>query len=207
VAGTVGAKTVALVIVPNVKKLTLAQAKSRLKARGLKSGSVSYAFSTSIPSGRVISAGRSGLVPKGTAVSLKVSRGAFRSVSSPVPPATGSGRGGTSYYSGSMSPGGSTGGSPASGAPSPPVAESPGPDGVQPESFTPAADESASGLRRLLGLMLLGGAFLASGAVALRARGGRIAPPTAVGEEPRLFWDQRLARAVTGSMRRLASRL
>jgi hypothetical protein len=217
-AGNVGAKTVALVVVPSVKKLTLAQADARLTARGLKRGSISYAFSTSIPSGRVISAGRAGLVPKGTAVSLKISRGVFRSAFSPVPPATGSGPSGTPYYySPSPSSSGSTSGAPTGGAPSPSgtqisppslATETPGPDGVEPESFIPGTDESASGLRRLLGLVLLGGAFLAAGAVALRARGRRLAPPAAIaGEEPLLFWDQRLAHAVTGGMRRLTNRL
>jgi PASTA domain-containing protein/Big-like domain-containing protein len=215
-AGNVGPKTGALVIVPNVKKLTLSQAKARLTAHGLKSGSVRYAYSTSIASGRVISAGRSGLVAKGTAVSLKVSRGVFRSVFAPVPPATGSFPG-TPYSPPLTSPTGSTGGSPTSGAPSPSGTESspppaaddtPDADGVRPQSFTPGADEPASGLRRVLGLMLLGGAFLAAGAVALRARRGRFARPAAIaGQEQLLFWDQRLAQAVAGSVRRLTGRL
>jgi hypothetical protein len=216
-AGNVGAKTVALVIVPSVKELTLAQAKARLTARGLKSGSVRYTYSTSIPSGRVISGSRTGLVQQGTAVSLNVSRGVFRSVSSPVPPETGT-YGGTPFSSPSFSPSGSpTSGNPSpSGLPSttgtpssPPSADgTPDVDGVQPESFSPAVDEPASGLRRLLGLLLIAGAFLAAGALALRARRGRFARPVAVvGEDQLLFWDQRLAQALAGSMRRLTSRL
>jgi PASTA domain-containing protein/Big-like domain-containing protein len=211
-AGNVGAKSLALVLVPNVKNLTLSQAKARITARGLKSGSVRYTYSTGIPSGRVIGTGRSGLVPKGTAVSLKVSRGVFRSVSSPLPPET-SGFGGTPSSPPSTSPSGSpTSGTPSpsgtEGSPPPAPDETPDVAGVQPQSFSPAADESASGLRRLLGLLLVGGAFLAAGAVALRARRGRLAAPAAVaGEEPLLFWDQRLAQALAGSMRRLTNRL
>jgi hypothetical protein len=202
-------------VVPSVKKLTLAQAQTRLLAHGLKSGVLSYAYSATVPLGRVISAGRSGLAAKGAAIPLKISRGVFRSVSPPVPPQTTTGFGGT----GSSTPppftsptgGFSTPGAPPStggeGAPPPAAGGDPEPDGVEPQSYSPAAEESASGLRRALGFALLGGAFLAAGAVALRSRRMRLVPRgTVTGEDSLLFWDQRLARAVTGSMRRLAGR-
>jgi hypothetical protein len=79
---------------------------------------------------------------------------------------------------------------------------------VEPQSYTPG-DDGASPLRRLLGFALLGGGFAAAGAVALRARKPRLPraaeAPSAV--EPLLFWDQRLLRAVTSSVRRVTGRL
>jgi hypothetical protein len=223
-AGNVGPKTAALVVVPKLKTLTLTQAKAALKARGLKSGAVRYSFSTSVPSGRVISAGRSGIVPVGTTVGLKVSRGVFRSsTGSPVPPETTSYFGGQppSYSSGpsssgtpppSFSAGGTTNGSngaPSVGNEAPPPAGSAGVETADPEGFSPGDNDRVSGLRRLLGLGLLGGAFAAAGALALRTRARRIRPRVALpsADDPLLFWDQRLARATAATVRRFAGRV
>ena len=74
-AGNVSGKTFALVVVPKVAKLSLAKAKTALSKRGLKTGKVSYVFSTSVPKGSVVSAGKSGLVTRGSAVPLTVSKG------------------------------------------------------------------------------------------------------------------------------------
>jgi hypothetical protein len=60
----------------------------------------------------------------------------------------------------------------------------------------------------MLGFTLLGGAFAAAGAVALRARRPRIPRyDESAGVEPLLFWDERLLHAVTRSVRRLTGRL
>jgi hypothetical protein len=223
VAGNVGAKTRALVIVPRVRNLTLVDARARVTARGLGAGTVSYAYSAAIASGRVIEGTPSGLVAKGTAISLRVSRGAAPRTptttpatppppytpppsSSGTPPTFPSGAAGHSTPSATGTPS-----SPSSpGTPEPPANTDPStdPDEIQPESFAPGNDESdASGLRRLLGLALLGGAFLAAGAVALRARGPRMPKgPEGAIVEPLMFWDQRLARTVSAALRRLVAR-
>jgi Big-like domain-containing protein len=219
-AGNVGAKTRAVAIVPGLVKLTLAQAKARLAGRGLRGGAVAYAYSATIGAGRVISA-RSGVVFKGAAVGLKVSRGPLGRTSSYSPGASsGTSSGGTSYggtsYGGTPSPSaspagdGSTPGSPGSGSPAPSESDdSSGVGQVEPQSFTPADDDTTSPLRRVLGLALLGGAFLAAGGVALRARRPRVTPRSGQAGatvEPLLFWDQRLLHAVTSSVRRVTGR-
>ena len=76
-AGNVGGKTLALVVVPKVARLPLAKATSALSKRGLKAGAITYVFS-SVPKGSVVSAGKSGLVTKGSAVPLAVSKGLAR---------------------------------------------------------------------------------------------------------------------------------
>jgi PASTA domain/Bacterial Ig-like domain (group 3) len=217
-AGNVGPKTRALVIVPSLQKLTLAAATARLTARGLRAGAVKYSYSSTIAAGLVISA-RSGVAPKGAAIGLTVSSGpAGRSTSNP-PPATGSGfssgSGGPTYpgpsYNGGVPTPGSTSGGTSGGTPVTPATgsagseSSEGPGEVQPESFSPT-DDSTSALRRLLGLGLLGGAFVAAGVLALRARKPRV-PRSAMGTvEPLMFWDQRLMHAVSTSVRRLTGR-
>ena len=67
-AGNISGKTSALVVIPKVAKLSLAKAKTALSKRGLKTGKVSYVFSTSVPKGSVVSAGKSGLATRGSAV-------------------------------------------------------------------------------------------------------------------------------------------
>jgi PASTA domain len=223
-AGNVGKKTRTLVIVPRVAELTVSDARARLAARGLEAGATKYAYSSSVESGRVIRAARSGVVPRGTAVGLTVSRGAQPTTpsSSPTPlpppptytpppyrppspfspppnPPTETPPGSTPIPNAQPTPDSSS---------TPPGGEgSPDPDTVRPESFSPA-NEEASGLRRLVGLGLLGGAFAAAGAMALRARGSRVKPPVREDAivEPLLFWDQRLLQTVTSTVRRLTGR-
>jgi PASTA domain len=219
-AGNVGKKTRTLVIVPKLATLAVSDARARLAARGLKAGVTKYAYSSSVESGRVIRAARSGVVPKGTPVGLTVSRGTAPTTPSstptpfPPPPTY------TPPTPFSPPPAAPTTTPPPGSAPTPtaqptpdpsstppPGAEGPDPDAVQPESFSPS-DEEASGLRRLLGLGLLGGAFAAAGAVALRARGSRLKQPAREDAlvEPLLFWDQRLLQTVTSTVRRLTGR-
>jgi hypothetical protein len=219
-AGNVGAKTRTLVIVPNLAKLLVTEAKTRLAGRGLRAGAMSYAYSTTVGAGRVISA-RSGVAFKGAAVALKVSRGPVGRTGNAIPTGTsgGTGSGGT-YYGGSVyggtptpypSPSGSgtlqTGSGDGSQAPSE-SGESADVGGVEPQSFTPADDDATSPLRRLVGLALLGGAFVVAGAVALRARRPNLPRPVQSGamDEPLLFWDERLLHAVTASVRRFTGR-
>jgi hypothetical protein len=219
-AGNVGPKTRTLVIVPSVANLLVSQAKTRLAGRGLRAGAMSYAYSTTIGAGRVISA-RTGIAFKGAAVGLKVSRGPSARYSSAIPTETsgGTGSSGTTYGGGgyggtptpSPSPAGSgplqTGLGGGSLAPSE-SSDSGGVGEVEPQSYTPADDNTTSPLRRLLGLALLGSAFVTAGAVALRARRPRLPRPAQSGEtvEPLLFWDDRLVHAVTISVRRFTGR-
>jgi hypothetical protein len=219
-AGNVGAKTTPLVLIPALENLGLAQAKSRLTGRGLETGTLTYAYSPTVAAGRVISAARGGVVRKGTAIGLTISRGSGRTASS-VPGTTGYGTP-SPPFSSSGAPTGVTptaGGIPGTPIPSPlastPSApSSPSADAeevaeVQPESFVPAeADESGSSLRRLLGLALLAGAFLAAGGIAWGARRPKLnpAPQSSANLEPLLLWDQRLVHAVATTVRRLAGR-
>jgi hypothetical protein len=219
-AGNVGAKTRTLVIVPSLAKLLVSQAKTRLAGRGLRAGAMSYAYSTTIGAGRIISA-RTGVVFKGAAVGLKVSRGPSGRYGSAIPTGTngGTASGGTNYggsgYGGTPTPypsasGGGplqTGSGDGSLAPSE-SSDSGGVDGVEPQSFTPADDDTTSPLRRLVGLALLGGAFVAAGAVTLRARRPHLRAPvqSEAADEPLLFWDERLLHAVTASVRRFTGR-
>jgi hypothetical protein len=230
-AGNVGPKTRALVIVPHVAGLSLASAQAKLTGRGLRTGAVSYVYSTTVAAGLVVSA-RSGVVFKGSSVGLTVSRGPAARSGSTTPPPTG---GGTSGYNGSgfppsgttsggTTPGGTTSGGTIGGTPTTPstsgmpggedslspAARSGGSEKageVEPQSYTPA-DDGTSTLRRLLGLALLGGAFAAAGAVALSARRPRVsrADELSPAVEPLLFWDQRLLKIVTSSLRRVTSR-
>ena len=218
--GNVGAKTRTLVIVPSVANLLVSQAKTRLAGRGLRAGSVSYAYSATIRAGRVISS-RSGVVFKGAAIGLTVSRGPSARYSSAIPTGRsgGTGSSGTSYggrgYGGTPTPSpfpaGSgpleTGSGGGSLAPSE-SGDSGGVGEVEPQSYTPADDDTTSPLRRLAGLALLGGALVAAGAVALRARRPRLPRPvqSAGPVEPLLFWDDRLVHAVTTSVRRFTGR-
>jgi hypothetical protein len=217
-AGNVGAKTRTLVIVPSVANLLVSQAKTRLAGRGLRAGSVNYAYSATVRAGRVISS-RSGVVFKGAAIGLTVSRGPSARYSSAIPTGTsgGTGSSGTSYggrgYGGTPTPSpfpaGSgpleTGSGGGSLAPSE-SGDSGGVGEVEPQSYTPADDDTTSPLRRLAGLALLGGAFVAAGAVALRARRLPRPPQSVEAVEPLLFWDDRLVHAVTTSVRRFTGR-
>src|SRR5262245_10291177 len=129
-----------------------------------------------------------------------------------MPPSSSSGTGGTT--AGGTAPGGGTstpsptsdgngGGSVVnmSGAGSEDVSR--GRD-VLPTSFS--STEGSSPHRRTLGLTLLGGAFLAAGAAAVRAgRRPRLKNPTA--SESLVFWDERLLNAVSNTIRRVSGRL
>jgi Bacterial Ig domain/Chitobiase/beta-hexosaminidase C-terminal domain/Bacterial Ig-like domain/PASTA domain len=204
-AGNVSGKTVTLVVVPKVTKLPLAKAKSALSKRGLKAGKITYVFS-SIPKGSVISAGKTGLVPRGSAVPLKVSKGlaresypgdttgpqayeppAYQPPSSPPP---------TSPPPMSAPPTDSppTGGEPV-------ASEAAGAGAAEPESFNRSQVSSA---RRTAGLILLASLFLGAGAMALRARRRLMAPlPNAENlDGPILFWDERLVRGTASAVRR-----
>jgi hypothetical protein len=227
-AGNVGPKTRALVVVPSLKKLTLAAAKARLTARGLHAGALRYSYSAAVPAGLVLSA-RSGVALKGAAIRLTVSRGpASRGATTPPPPASGGSGSGTtfagptypgpSYNGGAPTPGptsggtsgsttgGTTGGTPRTPTGSDGTEGSGGAGEVQPQSFT-AGEDSSSPLRRLVGLTLLGGAFVAAGAMALRARKPRLPRNVTAGTvEPIMFWDQRLMHAVSQSLRRVTGR-
>jgi hypothetical protein len=219
-AGNVGAKTRTLVIVPSLANLLVSKAETRLAGRGLRAGAVSYAYSATIAAGRVISA-RTGVAFKGAAIGLTVSRGPSGRYSSAIPTGTSGGTGSSGTYYG----GGGYGGTPTpspfpsgngplqtgSGDGSPAPSDSGDPSGVgevEPQSYTPADDDTTSPLRRLLGLALLGGAFVTAGAVALRARRPRLPRPVHGGGtvEPLLFWDDRLVHAVTTSLRRFTGR-
>jgi PASTA domain len=209
-AGNVSAKTVALVVVPNVAKLSLAKAKTALSKRGLKAGKVSYVYS-SIPKGSVVSAGKSGLVARGTAVPLRVSKGPLGSratlYSSPPyePPA---------YQPPAYQPPVSTPPASPGAVDSPPPTDPPlnggeaadpeaesGVGAAEPESFNQA---EVSNPRRTAGFVLLPVLFLGAGAMALRARRRLIAPVTRAEnfDGPILFWDERFLRGAAALFRR-----
>jgi hypothetical protein len=219
-AGNVGRKTKALVIVPGVKTLTVVEAKSRLSARGLKSGTLSYSYSSTVAAGRVIGTARTGVVPKGTAVGLTVSRGHSNRSPAYVPGTT-TGTGGTTApptsFGGTPTGTSTTGSVPTTGLPadgtsldpsSSPVPDASSVADAERESFVPVVgDGPSSNMRRLLGLFLLAGAFLAAGASALRAR-RRLRPVRAEegSDESLRFWDERLLQAAASAVRRLAGR-
>ncbi|MGH3015577.1 MAG: PASTA domain-containing protein, partial [Gaiellaceae bacterium] len=74
-AGNASAKSYALRAVPKVTKLTLAAARKALTKRGFKVGKVTYKRSTTVPTGRAIAAGATGLRRVGTKITLTVSKG------------------------------------------------------------------------------------------------------------------------------------
>jgi hypothetical protein len=210
-AGNVSGKTFSLVVIPKVAKLTLAKAKTALSKRGLKAGKISYVFSTSVPKGSVVSAGKSGLATRGSAVPLAVSKGrAGRSTSrdTTTPPPT---------YPPSTTPPSTT---PPLMYPPPttPPTDTPLTDAGQadPETTAGAGEPEAepepesfnatrvSSARRTAGLALLACLFLGAGAMALRARRRLIAPMAAADnvDGPILFWDERLLRGTASAIRR-----
>ena len=227
-AGHLGPKAHGLVIVPALAKLTVAAARERLASRGLRVGAVTYRYSRTVASGRVIRAG-SVVARKDAAVPLKVSRGR-----APERPSPGSGAGHDpaetpGYYSPGAGSGRPTPGMIVPGAESFPTAPAPTPqtgsddldgdaagpdtgsgdtaqpDQVVPSSFSPSDDSSL--LRRGIGLALLGGAFLAAGGAALSAARPRPRGRGADALEPLVFWDERLLNALSRTVRRLTGRL
>jgi hypothetical protein len=205
-AGNVSGRTFTLVVIPKVAKLSLAKAKTALSRRGLKPGKISYVFSTSVPKGSVVSAGKSGLVTRSSAVALTVSKGrAGRSTSrdTTTPPPT---------YPPSTTPP-PTYPAPTTPPPDPTLTDAGQADpettaGIgepeaepEPESFNATKVSSA---RRTAGLVLLACLFLGAGAMALRAR-RRLIAPRATAENvdgPILFWDERLLRGTASAIRR-----
>ena len=212
--GNIGPKTRALVIVPSVAKLTVAKATRRLTGRGLRLGPVSYAYSKTVASGRVIRSGKV-VAFKASAIPIVVSRGRADNRSAPTggettgyTPGTDSGE--TTSGSGASSPPSPqpTGGSEAGGGDTlPPAAESVdrGSSAVVPERFSPGGASSSS-YRPLLGWALLGVAFAAAGAAVFRAARPRRARGSA-GVEPLVFWDERLLHAMSKLLRRVTGRI
>jgi hypothetical protein len=213
-AGNVGKKTRALVIVPSLSKLTVAQARSRLTSRGLKVGTVKHAYSATVQAGHVINA-RAGVVFKGSAVAMTVSRGPAPNSRTSQSDAGGGGTsgyqpgdgfgpttsGGTVWGGGTSTPVTPQGG--GDGAPATPETE-PSKDGAGaavPASFSPG-DGASSPLRRILGLVLLAGAFLAACGAALRVRGPR-GRQSVNAPEQLVFWDERLLHALGSAVRRV----
>ncbi|HEX5468479.1 MAG TPA: Ig-like domain-containing protein, partial [Gaiellaceae bacterium] len=211
-AGNVSTKTRALVVVPKTARLTLATAKSALKNRGLKAGKVVYVFS-SLGKGRVVTATKKGLVPKGSAVPLKVSKGPRKknSRATPLPGTTPPSSPGTTYI---LSPSPTPTTFP-SATPSPAAAPAAEADPPEPDASTDAAAATAdregfsptevSSARRTAGLALLAALFGGAGAMVVRAR-RRVLAPVRKSESfdgSILFWDERLMRAAVAAFRRL----
>jgi hypothetical protein len=235
-AGNLGGKTHELVIVPKLSGTTLPKAKAQLAARGLKLGKITRTRSATVPAGRIIRPSRSGVLPTGSRIGLTVSLGRGGTSSTGSTGGSGSGgRGGTGGSGGSGAPTAPSGGSGSPTAPPPqpnppsitPVSNPPTvappvlvPSASPPTSTTPASEEKAgpalaieptsssggSGLRKVFGLALLAGAFLAALGAWWRLR--RLPAWRATASEPGeiVFWDQRLARGALATIRRLASR-
>jgi len=212
-AGNIGTKTHRLVIVPSLRGATLATAKSRLAARGLKPGKISRVRSSSVPAGRIIKAGRSGVTPTGAKVALTVSLGGSGTSTSGSTGGSGSGgrgsTGGTSAGgsapSGGLTPPSLVPSTPPA-APEVPAAEASG-QGEQPRvSVTPASSSTNDKLRRALGLALLSAAFMAALLAWWRLR--RVPAWQSPAAEPSeiVFWDQRLTRLALATVRRVAGR-
>jgi hypothetical protein len=227
-AGNVGPRTRALLVVPALARLTVADAEQRLTARGLRMGKVTYDYSKTVASGRVIRA-RAAVAALHSAIPVVVSRGPVDSRSSnlrgndatddddtPRPSTEGASPGGTAPWGGETTPtsvptpvptasaaADGTGGSGTGSGEPVQAGEAPQAGEVVPESFS---SSDASPRRRALGLGLLAGAFLAAGTAAVRA--GR--PRPRVGSrkpvESLVFWDERLLHAVGNALRRASGR-
>jgi len=230
-AGNIGPKTGSLVAVPALVNLMLPQAKSALKHRGLRPGAVSFQYSSAVGDGRVIRAGRSGVVAKGTAVALVVSKGAHPRRSGSNGPGGFGENTGTPYTPPPTnytpppvtsppltSPTNPPPVSPASGPPLYEQTSGDGSAGGLPQ--TPPADEAAgaspqsytqsegSGGRKALGMALLGTLFLGAAGLAFHARRGisHRPPATAAAANGQLlFWDERLLRATMSTFRRVGT--
>jgi hypothetical protein len=210
-AGNASKLTYKLAIVPAVKNLTLIDARSRLVNRGFKAGAVKRAYSSAISYGRVISAGKSGLVRTGTGVSLTVSLGsANRPSASGTGTSTGSaGTGGTSGPTSGFTPQPPPTPSSSTGdATQPPAGSANGSgDGEIITTFEPTSVSDDYGLRNALGLALLGAAFLVAFGALWRSRRRHQEGAASFGAvEPVLFWDTRLLQLATSTARRLAGR-
>jgi PASTA domain len=213
VAGNASPLTYKLVVVPSVRNLTLADAKTRLTQRGLKAGAITRIYSSEIAAGRVVSASKSGVLRVGSGVPLNVSLGPRNR---PAP----SGSPGSGTTGGSTS-GGSTSGSGTTPPPPPPPSATPPPASPPPAppssggsaegdittNFEATAQADDSWLRRVLGLALVGAAFILAAGALLRSRQRRqeeVAAATPI--EPVLFWDTRLLQFASSTVRRLTGR-
>jgi hypothetical protein len=216
-AGNTGPKTYAIVLVPALKNVPLAKAKSRLAARGLKVGTIARARSSTTPAGRVIKTSRTGVVRTGTPVGLTVSLGSGGTSSGSSGGGTTGSRGSASGTGGTTSGNGTTSpsSSPAPAAmptttsvpeAAPTASNDAGTEAPPAAAVTPASGEDDSGLRRALGLALAGGALIAAAGGGLwHLRRGRLwTRPSSADVEPILFWDERLARAAVAAVRRVA---
>jgi hypothetical protein len=201
-AGNASKLTYKLAIVPAVKNLTLTDAKSRLVKRGFQAGTLKRAYSSSIASGRVISAGKSGLVRTGTGISLTVSLGSANRASTSAGTGT---SGPTSGFTPQAPPAPS---SSTGGAPQPPPSSANGSgEGEIVTTLEPTSQAEGSGLRNALGIALLGAAFLVALGALWRSRRRHQEESAAVAAvEPVLFWDTRLLQLATSAVRRLAGR-
>jgi len=201
-AGNVSTKSYALRAVPKLTKLTLTAAKKALTKRGFKVGKVTYKRSTSVPKGRVIAAGATGLRRVGTKITISISKGG---ASSPRPVT------GTPVAAPPSAPPPATSVAPPPAAP--PAAEAPAAEG---ETATPSGgglfglpfdrvrSRSLSELRQELGFGLLVAAFSVAFASVLRAR--RPLGAGAGDTDQELLWDVRLLRSVGRLLRRLTGR-
>jgi hypothetical protein len=232
--GNIGPKTHELVIVPQLSGVTLAKAKAKLTARGLKLGKITRIRSAKVPAGSIIKPGRSGVIPTGSKIALTVSLG--RGGASSTGSAGGSGSGGRGGTGGTGGGGSapaapSSGGSPSapSSAPlptSPPLAP-PLLTPTTPQPPAPAAPEEAAGpeeaegpalaveptsssggrsFRRAFGLVLLSSAFLAALGAWWRLQRLPAWRASAPESGEIVFWDQRIARVTLATIRRLTGR-
>jgi hypothetical protein len=200
--------------VPAVKNLTLTDARSRLVKRGLKAGTLKRAYSSTVSSGRVIAAGKAGLVRAGTSVPLTVSLGSANRSSTSGGSGTSSGTPGTGGTTGSTgstgftpqpppAPSGSTGSAPQP----PPTSGNGSGEGEIITTFESTSQAEGSGLRNALGIALLSTAFLfAFGSLWRSRRRHQQVAASSAAVEPVLFWDTRLLHLATSAVRRLAGR-
>jgi PASTA domain-containing protein len=221
-ARNIGAKTYELVIVPKLSGATLAKAKAKLVARGLKPGKISRVRSSRIPAGRVVKSGRSGVLSTGSKVALTVSLGRGGTSSSGSTGGGGSGGRGSTGGTGGASPatptGGNTPAAPTVPLPTlPPTLPTSAPDSPQaagPDkaerptlAIEPTSSSGGSGLRRAFGLALLSSALLAGAGAWWRLQRRPAWKATAPAPGEILFWDQRLARVALTSIRRITGRV
>jgi hypothetical protein len=202
-AGNLGPKSGALKIVPKVAKLTLAAAKSALKKRGFKVGKVTYKTS-SVPKGKVIKGGASGLRPAGSKVALSVSKGkggSSRPATTTPPPTKPTS---TPPPSTPSTPGTTPVPPPAptvtTTTPATTTEEPPEPRRGRVLPFAGPRITGLSDLRQELGFGLLAAAFSIAVAAGLRAR--RRSAPVAPGDPDQLLlWDQRIIRSIRNFLR------
>jgi len=187
-AGNVGPQTGALKVVPKLAKLTLAAAKSALKKRGFKTGTIRYKASSSVPKGKVVAGAKSGLMPAGAKIGLTVSKGttaASRPDMTFPPPSGPSVPAATSTTPATLAPTTTT----------TTVEESLQPKHGRVLPFVSPAVAGIGELRQELGFGLLAAAFSIAVAAGLRARRPVVARSLGSGDDV-LLWDQRIIQAI-----------